>query len=261
MESSMNRFQIRPITLLALSVIAAPMVAQESTGQIVGSIRTKAGEPVVGAEIRLNSTALQGTRVVVTDAKGAFRAPLLPPGAYRITVVKEGYLAPRATADVGLGSIVRQDIIVGKAAESTGAVVEVIAAAAAIDKTDVKASTNITTEMMDVLPRTTRGMDTVALLSPGVTTNSAAGGRITMRGGQTTGNRFLLNGTDVADNVFGDTSGRNFYVDDSIGETQVIQSPVSARYGNFTGGIINAITKSGSNEFTGVLRANVNRNS
>lgn len=255
----MNRSHLRNLSYLALVVIAAPLIAQESTGSLVGSIRTKTGEPVVGAQVRLTSPALQGVRVVTTDAKGAFRAALLPPGFYQVVATKDGYMIPRTTAEVGLGQVIRQDIIAGKATETTGAVVEVFAAAAAVDKTDVKASTNVTSEQLDVLPRTTRGLDTVALLSPGVTTNSAAGGRVTMRGGMTTGNRFLLNGTDIADNVFNDSTGRNYFVDDSIAETQVIQSPVHARFGNFTGGIVNAITKTGGNEFSGVFRTNLSR--
>ena len=256
----MNLFRIRPISLVALTLIAGPLLAQESTGQLVGTVRTKGGEPVAGVTVRLNSSVLQGVRTVVTDAKGGFRAPLLPPGSYRVAVSKDGFVGSAVTTDVGLGTIIRQDLTVAKVSE-VAVTVEVIAVASALDKTDVKASTNISAETMDLLPRTTRGMDTIALLSPGVTTNTTAGSRIVMRGGQTTGNRFLLNGTDIADNVFGDSTGRNYFVDDSIAETQVIQSPVNARYGNFTGGIINAITKTGSNDFTGVLRLNLNRNS
>ncbi|BDU72540.1 TonB-dependent receptor [Mesoterricola silvestris] len=256
----MIRFPIRQLSLTALALIAAPAAAQESTGQVVGTVRTRTGEGLAGVKIRLSSPALQGVRTVVTEAKGAYRAPLLPPGSYRIDAIKEGYHTNSVTMDVGLGAVIRQDIVLGKVAEA-GTTVEVIAATAAVDKTDVKSSTNITSEIMDIIPRTTRGMDTIALLTPGVTTNTLAGMRITMRGGQTTGNRFLLNGTDIADNMYGDTTGRFFYVDDSIAETQVIQSPVNARYGNFTGGVINAITKTGSNEFTGILRMNLSRNS
>lgn len=246
------RLSNRNLTLLALAMAAAPaLVAQESTGTVVGAVRTKGGEAVAGAEVRFNSPNLQGTRVVVTDARGAFRAPLLPPGIYRITVVKEGYVAPKVEFDLPLGQVVRQEITIAQAQAS--AVVEVIATAAAVDKTDVKTQTNVSSELMDVLPRVTRGMDTAALLTPGVS-NTGQGGRVQIRGGQSTQNRFLLNGTDIADNVFGNTDGRTYYVDDSIQEMQVIQSPVNARYGNFTGGIINAITKSGGNEFSGTVR-------
>ena len=203
----MMRTSNRNLTLLALAMAAAPaLLAQESTGSVVGFVKTKNGEPVAGAEVRLTSPNLQGTRIVVTDAKGAFRAPLLPPGTYRITVIKEGFAAPRVELEVGLGQIVRSEITIAPTAAA--AVVEVIATSGSVDKTDVKTSSNVSSELMDLIPRVTRGMDTAALLTPGVTQNSTMGNRVQMRGGQTTQNRFLLNGTDIADNVFGNTDGR-----------------------------------------------------
>ncbi len=241
----------RNLTFLALALAVTPaLVAQESTGSVVGFVKTKGGEAVAGAEVRLTSPSLQGTRTVITDAKGAFRAPLLPPGTYRVVVMKEGFSAPRVELEIGLGQVVRSEITVSSSAAQ--AVVEVVANSGAVDKTDVKTSTNVSSELMDLLPRVTRGMNDAALLSPGVAVG--VGSRVQIRGGVTTQNRYLLNGTDIADNVFGDTTGRGYYVDDSIQEMQVIQSPVHARYGNFTGGVINAITKSGGNDFTGVVR-------
>lgn len=248
----------RNLTLLALAVAAAPaLIAQESTGQVVGTVKTKTGDPIPGAEVRLTSPSLQGVRTTMTDAKGTFRAPLLPPGSYKVSVTKEGFLSPKIEAEVGLGQVVRQDILmvpVGGAA-----VVEVVATASSVDKTDTKTATVLTSGDMDVLPRTTRGMNTIALLSPGVTLNNTS--RVQIRGGQGTGNRFLLNGTDISDNAFGTTDGRTFFVDDSVDQTQVILSPVNARYGGFLGGVINSITKVGGNEYTGIVRGSFSRSS
>lgn len=257
----MNMFSNRFSALMLTLVVAPALVAQESTGTIRGTVRAKGGEALAGVQIRFASTALIGVRNVVTDAQGNYRAPLLPPGLYRLTLTRSGFVTSSLDVQLGLGQVMRQDVNLA-AEKEAGATVEVVAtSAAAVDKTDVKTSTNITSEQLDVLPRTTRGMETVALLAPGVAVNSAAGGRISIRGAQTTQNRFMLNGTDIADNVFGNSSGRSFYVDDSVEETQVIQSPVHARYGNFTGGVINAITKSGGNTFTGIWRTNLSRTS
>ena len=246
----------RNLSLMALALVAAPaLMAQESTGQVVGTVKTKASEAMAGVTIRLSSPSLQGVRVVVSDAKGAFRAPLLPPGPYSITPVKAGFLAPKIDIEVGLGQVVRQEILMVQA--QAQATVEVVATAASVDKSDVKTASNVTSELLDVLPRLTRGMDTAAYLSPGVAVGLNS--RVMIRGAQTTENRFLLNGTDIADNVFGNTDGRGYYVDDSIQEMQVIQSPVHSRYGGFTGGVINAITKRGGNEWSGTLRGNYTR--
>ncbi|GLH69674.1 hypothetical protein GETHPA_12070 [Geothrix rubra] len=257
----MNPIRIRSLSFLAFALAGTALVAQESTGQIVGTVKTRAGEPLAGVEVRFAAPTLQGVRTVVTDASGAFRAPLLPPGTYTLTTAKGGFVGGRAEGVVlGLGQVLRQDLLMApvQVAEKT---VEVIAAAASVDKSDVKTSTNISSEMMDVLPRFTRGMDTAALLAPGVALNGTMGNRVQMRGAPTTGNRWLLNGTDIADNVFANTDGRTYYVDDSVAESQIISSPVNAKFGGFLGGIINAITKSGGNEFTGIFRANISRNS
>lgn len=255
-----NPSHFRILSLLSLALVAAPSLsAQESTGQIVGTIRSKAGAPMPAVQVRLTSPALQGVRVVVTDENGAFRAPLLPPGNYSVLAVREGFLSPIGRVDLNLGQVVRQDLTM-RPAEIAAATVEVSATATNQDKTEVKTSTSISSDFLDIIPRFTRGLDTAALLAPGIA-QRGQGMDIVIRGGMAVGNRFLLNGTDIADNVFAQTTGRQYYVDDSIQEIQVIQSPVNARFGNFTGGVVNAITKSGGNEFTGILRGNFNKTS
>ena len=84
-----NRFS----ALMLALVVAPAMVAQESTGSIRGTVRAKGGEVLAGVQVRFASPALQGVRTVVTDSQGSFRAPLLPPGSYRLTETKtaEGY--------------------------------------------------------------------------------------------------------------------------------------------------------------------------
>lgn len=255
----MFRIQMRSLSWLAMAVIATTGQAQELTGTFVGTVKSKkGGAPIAGAQVRLTSPALMGARVVKTDAAGNFRTPLLPPGTYTATVTNPGYYTGKSTADVGLGQVVRQDILLVEEKE-VGTVVEVVATQASVDKTDVKAATLVTAEAMDLMPRTTRGLEDMALLAPGVIANANTNNRLAIRGSQTTGNRVLLNGTDISDNTYTGGNGRQYFVDDSIQEMQVMQSPVHARYGNFTGGVLNAITKSGGNEFTGVFRALLSR--
>jgi hypothetical protein len=130
------------------------------------------------------------------------------------------------------------------------AVVEVVAADVALDKTDVKTATNYRNEQVDQLPTANRSMETVALLTPGVTTG--VGGRVQIAGAMTSGNLFLLDGQNIADATY-NTRGVAV-IDDSIEETQVITGALSAEYGDVDGGVINSITKSGGNDFTASLR-------
>ncbi|MBI4912829.1 MAG: TonB-dependent receptor [Acidobacteria bacterium] len=251
----MFRFQTRNLSWIALAVVAVTGQAQELTGTFVGTVKNKkGGVSLPGVQVRLTSPALMGTRTVMTDPAGNFRAPLLPPGSYTATITHPGFYTTTSSADVGLGQVVRQDILLVEEREA-GTVVEVVATQATVDKTDVKVATLVSSEAMDLMPRTTRGLEDMAMLAPGVISNVNTNNRLAIRGSQTTGNRVLLNGTDISDNTYTGGNGRQYFVDDSIQEMQVIQSPIHARYGNFTGGVLNAITRSGGNDFTGVFRA------
>ncbi len=113
--------------------------------------------------------------------------------------------------------------------------------------------TNLKHEEIEALatPRTLEG---IATLSPGVTENSTNSGQIVVNGAMAFDNIFMINGVDVNDNLFGDPF--NLFIEDAIEETQVLTAGISAEYGRFTGGVVNAITKSGSNIFSGSGRVN-----
>jgi outer membrane receptor protein involved in Fe transport len=125
----------------------------------------------------------------------------------------------------------------------------VFASAAAVDRTDVKTATNYSLDSVDALPNT-RTLEGVALLTPGVT--SGVGGRVQIRGAMTSGNLYLLDGQNISDNAYNNRGVR--LIDDSIEEVQVITGAISAEYGSVDGGVLNAITRSGGNEFAGQLR-------
>ncbi|WP_291272744.1 TonB-dependent receptor [Geothrix sp.] len=216
------------------------------TANVTGSVQDAAGAPIAGATVRLTSPALQGVRTYSTDASGKFIARLLPPGFYTIDVTKEGMDARKITQQLGIDQTFSPKITLAK---SGGAVVEVIAAAPAVDKTDVKTATNFRNDTVDLLPNA-RTMEGVALLTPGVT--SGVGGRVQIRGAMTSGNLYLLDGQNVADNAYNNRGVRT--IDDAIEETQVVTGAMSAEYGDVEGGVINSITRSGSNEFSGSLR-------
>lgn len=216
------------------------------TANITGSVVDAAGAPISGVVVRLTSPALQGVRTYTTDAAGKFIARLLPPGVYTIQYTKDGLETRKVTEALGIDQTFSPKVTLTKVG---GAVVEVIAAAPAVDKTDVKTASNYRADSVDLLPNA-RNMEGVALLTPGVT--SGVGGRVQIRGALTSGNLYLLDGQNIADNAY---NNRGLAViDDSIEETQVITGAMSAEYGDVDGGVINSITRSGSNEFAGSLR-------
>lgn len=251
------------LTKLSLTIASATIsiLAQDSYGVVAGKARDAAGKPLAGITVRLSGPALQGFRIVKTDDGGFYRFALVPPGGgYTIDFYAEGFTSVKKSLDVNLGQTTNADVMIAAVASAT---VEVEDGRGFIDKTDVKRSTNFTSKDFDTLPRTSRGLTTAALLSPGVTTTpNSSGGRVTVRGAQGFGTRYLLNGVDISDNAFGGSNGTGqYYIDDSVAEIQILQSPVNAKYGGFSGGVVQAITKTGSNSFSGILRANVSRQS
>jgi outer membrane receptor for ferrienterochelin and colicin len=130
-----------------------------------------------------------------------------------------------------------------------GATVEVVAAASsAIDPTDVKTATNYNAERIDSLPMG-RTVFAMAQLTPGVTSGV---NDLQIRGSNGTGNLYLVDGQNLHDNVYNSLAFP--IINDSIDETQIITGAISAEYGNVEGGVINTVTKSGGNEFTGLVR-------
>src|SRR5262249_5965984 len=100
-------------------------------------------------------------------------------------------------------------------------------------------------------PRTLQG---IATLAPAVTEYTPNAGQLVINGSFAFDNVFMVNGVDVNDNLF--ANPQNLFIEDAIEETQVLTSGISAEYGRFSGGVINAITKSGGNTFSGSGRIN-----
>lgn len=242
----LNNRMGRIAALLAVGGVVA-MAQGTQTANVTGTVVDGSGAPVAGVTVRLTSPALQGVRTYSTDATGKFIARLLPPGFYTITLTKDGMETQKIQEQVGVDQTFAPKITMVKAG---AAVVEVVAAAPAVDKTDVKTATNYRNEQVDELPTANRSMETVALLTPGVT--SGVGGRVQIRGAMTSGNLYLLDGQNIADNAYNNRGVS--VIDDSIEETQVVTGAMSAEYGDVEGGVINSITKSGGNEFSGSLR-------
>ena len=115
-------------------------------------------------------------------------------------------------------------------------------------------SSNTTADEISALP-VGRNPFRIAELQPGLTDNTPNAGQVTINGSFAYDNIFLMDGVDINDNLFG--TANNLFIEDAIEETQVLTSGISAEYGRFSGGVINAITKSGGNTFSGSFRSNL----
>jgi hypothetical protein len=208
--------------------------------------------PVPGVTITLRSGALQGARVVVTDGLGNYTAPQLPPGTYEISYELNGFATVTRMTVVPLGLTVEQNVTLtpGNVSESVDVVAEI---PSPITVPVVGANYKYEEIQSLATPRTLEG---VAQLSPAVTENSVNNNQIIINGAFGFDNVFMINGVDVNDNLFAQPNG--LFIEDAIEETQVLTSGISAEFGRFTGGVINAVTKSGGNTFAGTGRINFN---
>jgi hypothetical protein len=241
----------RCATLLALSGAAAALYAQGTqTASATVTVVDKSGAPVANARVRLTSPSMMSERVGATNSAGIFVARLLPPGTYTIEVIRDGFQTARNVRAIGMDQHYQPRLTLETVA---GATVEVVAAASsAIDPTDVKTATNWNPARVYTLP-SGRTPDAMAQLSPGVTTG--VGGRTQIRGAMTSGNLYLVDGQNLMDNTYNNLQYR--INSDAIEEAQVITGAISAEYGSVDGGVVNTLTKSGGNEFTGLVRLNL----
>jgi Carboxypeptidase regulatory-like domain/TonB-dependent Receptor Plug Domain len=236
-----------PLTILML-LFASTALAQTSTsGAIVGQV-SEGTTPLPGVTIELTSPSQQGTRVVVTEANGEFRFSLLPPGTYTLTASLSGYgPLSQSNINVGLNRTVTLELSMSPATVSD--VITVTAAAPVLDVTSTTTGANVTAETIESLPLA-RDFYAVAQIAPG-TSSDAAG--TTVYGSTGAENQYIIDGLNTTGVELGtEAKTLNF---DFIQEVQVITGGLPAEYGRVTGGIVNAITKSGGNEFKGDLFA------
>ncbi|MBI1754139.1 MAG: TonB-dependent receptor [Acidobacteria bacterium] len=256
---------MRPFTRLSTLTLllagAASLMAQETVGTLVGSITDqKTGKPLQGVRLILRSPKILSDRTVFSDADGNYRIPLLPNGEYALSCSKDGYVSGTVKCFVSPGQTIRQNMRVAPIqTEVQGAEVQVIAAASQIDKTE---TTTQSVYSMDTLTALLPSSDLLSITSiaPGVVTDSNDNGTtVHIRGGNTVGGKFLVNGMSAGDAGWGNFKGSQLMVTDMIESVSLIQSPLNARYGNTESGMVSYVTTRGTNEFKGSIRANYGR--
>jgi hypothetical protein len=243
---------VRTFSLAVLFCSLAAMLGAQGvqTGTVRGVVQDEQGLAVPGVTVTVTSPALQGPRVVVSDATGIFIFPNLPPGTYTVKFELSGFATVNQNTVVPLGGIIQQNVTMRTAGLTE--TVQVVAESPAPIATPV-VGINIKHEEIEALatPRTLQG---IATLSPALSEQSPNAGQLVINGGFAFDNIFMVNGVDVNDNLF--ANPQNLFIEDAIEETQVLTSGISAEYGRFGGGVVNAITKSGGNRFSGSGRVN-----
>jgi hypothetical protein len=240
--------------LLLLLVAGSAFAQGVQTATLEGTVTGSDRNPLPGVTVTVRSPALMGERTTVSQANGDYILPGLPPGDYTITFELSGMQTTTVHKNLALGL---QTVVDAKMKVTAVAEAITVTAAAPTVLENQTVGANIKKETVDTLPLLRTPTD-IAALSPGVTgdrggrNTTPVGGQLSINGGLAYDNNFLINGINVQDNIFGQTN--NLFIEDAIQETQVLTSGISAEYGHFTGGVLNVITKSGGNTFSGTFR-------
>ena len=246
------------LTFLALSfVLSVGQVFAQSTvtGGINGTVTDPQGGAVPNAAITVTNLGTNNAVTTNADENGAYRVTNLQPGIYKVEATVSGFapaIADNITVQVGSSTPVDIPLTIGTAT----AIVNVTAEAPVVNNTDNTNAANFDQTQINELPINGRRWSNFALLSPSAVPDGTFG-LISFRGISGLLNNNTIDGGDNNQAFFSEERGRtriNYSVSQaSIREFQVNTSNYSAEYGRSAGGVTNAVTKSGTNEFHGEL--------
>ncbi|HWW85809.1 MAG TPA: carboxypeptidase regulatory-like domain-containing protein, partial [Vicinamibacterales bacterium] len=244
----MRKVRLWLIAAATLVVSASLAAAQTTTGAISGRVLDSQGLALPGVTINAESPSLQGLQTTVTSENGDYLVPLLPPGTYKVTFQLSGFERQEKTVSVAPTQVLPLNVTLGPAAVAE--TVNVVGRAADVLTQTTQVANNYSQELISTLP-TARDISSSLLMAPGVHP-SGPSGNFTIAGAMSFDSLYMVNGVNVNENLRG--TPLNLYIEDAIQETTIATDGVSAEYGRFSGGVVNVITKSGGNVFSGSFR-------
>ena len=272
MEISPRSTSLRNIRNLAIAlVISLPLVQGAVTGRITGSVKDPSGGGIPGAMLTATNTD-QNTQIkTTTDAKGDYSFPSLPVGSYEIQFESKGF---RTEKRIGLvidaNAAIQMDLTLELAQRSEEVTVSDTVEQIHVETVSTQLGDVVTGKQMTTVALNGRSFTDLLALQPGIVPTTTqepesivmAGASVAIQpsgtlnpgnqsisGQREDSNGFLVNGGDVKELMNGGTSVVPNL--DSIAEFRILTNNFDAEYGNYAGGVINVITKSGSNQVHG----------
>ncbi|GLH68692.1 cell envelope biogenesis protein OmpA [Geothrix rubra] len=245
-------------TSILLTALACAVVghAQTSTtsGAIRGMVKSRQGTPVKGASLVVRNSETGFSRTAVANDRGEYQFVFLPVGTYDLTVTAPGLRTGRTTGlRVSLGQTTDMNFALDSA--EAAAVVEVVAQSEGLDTTQINTQTSITPELVEAIPVNGRNFTDLVQLTPG----AAVGGTsyyTSVEGARGVQNNLQIDGASFNSKFNTEQRGGTripfTFGQDSIKELQVITNSFDAQYGDAVGAVINAVTKTGTNEPSGM---------
>jgi hypothetical protein len=255
------------VTLVLLSLlVSVPARAQVAGATLSGTVTDASGSGVPNVTVSIKNTATGIGRELTTDTDGFYSAPNIPPGVYEVTFSAQGFstkVQTGVTLTVGAQQTLNSGLTIGQVSQK----VVVISEAPLVDLTSSTISNEVNSTTVRELPLNGRDWTSLAVLQPGVigirtqigTTgtvnrgNRGFGNQLSVVGHRPTENNYRVNGITVNDYTNGSpgsVQGAQLGVD-AIQEFSVLTANYTAEYGRTSGGVINAVMKSGTNSFHG----------
>jgi hypothetical protein len=258
------------LAVLAAVLFATTTLSAATGGSISGAVADKSGAVIAGAMLKLINTAQQTTYQAISDKQGLYSFPNLPVGHYDLTTTATGFNAQRKTdLTVDTDSAVRVDIALDIGTQTD--TVEVTAEAGVqIETAATHLGDVVSAAQMASLPLNGRSYTDLLAIQPGVTpvstllpssvimagvtgsidpSGDANPGNLSINGQRESANGFMVNGIDVQEHMNGGTSILPNL--DSIEEFRALTTNFDPEYGNYNGGIVTVVSKSGSGHFHG----------
>jgi len=244
--------------MLSLLLAAAGTVAgfgQSTTqGAIAGTVEDASEAAIPGAAVTIHNEGTNAEQHLAADASGYFKAPLLEPGAYTVTISASNfgtYVAAHVAVQVGQLTTLMPKLAAGGAEQT----VSVSADSSVLNFETPDMTAVLTTNALENIPVQNRRWSSLALTTPGVVADSSGFGLISVRGMSTLLNNVEIDGADDNQAYFSEERGRTregySTTANAVREFEVNTGVYSAQYGRAAGGVINSVTKSGTNQIHG----------
>jgi hypothetical protein len=245
------------LSIALLCVTATVVTAQSTTqGAIGGTVFDSTGAAVAGATITIHREATNAEVVVKSDASGNFVDPLVEPGTYTVTVAAsgfEGYDAKSVIVQVGQTTTLLPHLTTGAATTT----VQVTAEAPVLNFDSPDFASNINSRAIEEVPINNRRWSALALSTPAVESDSSGFGLVSVRGMSTILNNVEVDGADDNQAYYSEERGRSREAystsANAVREFQMNTGVYAAEFGRAAGGVINSVTKSGTNQLHGEL--------
>jgi outer membrane receptor for ferrienterochelin and colicin len=241
---------LRIASAFLLTFFVSFMNAEDVTsGSLSGSVLDQSGNAVAGASVVVKSANTGVERSATSNADGAVRIPVLSVGSYAVSISANGFNTINDTVKVSLGGASSYKFVLSSASSDIEDVVVVGSVSASYDFD--RTTTGISIDVDELLGRTpvSRDITSLVLLAPGTTAGDSAFGNLaSVSGSSVAENVYLVNGLNVTN--FRNFTGSSTVPFEFYQQVDVKTGGYQAEFGKAIGGVVNAVTRSGTNDFT-----------